>query len=146
LSCPGPGVEPTDDAWDSFRKTLENLRDTLLGQAITHRISQTNWRPDVLHLSLCVPHCLLSEHASGRSEVLTVSGREPESMQNDLRIPKSWDTVMRRELVELYFDGMDIELLGWHFKMRPLETYRELIGLLFEVAELGGEPFCSSVS
>jgi hypothetical protein len=39
---PASGVEPTDDAWDAFRKTLENLHYTLLGQAITHRISQTN--------------------------------------------------------------------------------------------------------
>ena len=47
---------------------------------------------------------------------------------------------MRRELVELYFDGMDIELLGWHFEMKPFEIYRELIALLFGVAELRENP------
>ena len=47
---------------------------------------------------------------------------------------------MRRELVERYFDGMDIELLGWHFEMKPFEIYRELIALLFGVAELRENP------
>ena len=36
------GVEPKDDAWEAFRKTLANLRYPLLGEAIAHRIGQTN--------------------------------------------------------------------------------------------------------
>jgi hypothetical protein len=36
------GVEPKDDAWEAFRKTLANLRYPLLGQAIAYRIGQTN--------------------------------------------------------------------------------------------------------
>ena len=43
---------------------------------------------------------------------------------------------MRRELVELYFDGMDIEMLGWHFEMKAFEVYRELISLLLGVTHL----------
>ena len=47
---------------------------------------------------------------------------------------------MRRELVELYFDGMDIEMLGWHFEMKAFEVYRELILLLLGVAYLEEDP------
>ena len=47
---------------------------------------------------------------------------------------------MHRELVELYFDGMDIEMLGWHFQKKTQEIYAELITLLFGVAELQENP------
>ena len=47
---------------------------------------------------------------------------------------------MRRELVELYFDGMDIEMLGWHFEMKAFEVYRELISLLLGVTHLEEDP------
>ena len=47
---------------------------------------------------------------------------------------------MHRELVELYFDGMDIEMLGWHFQKKTQEIYAELIALLFGVAELQENP------
>jgi len=47
---------------------------------------------------------------------------------------------MRRELVELYFDGMDVEMLGWHFQMKTFEVYRELISLLFGVTHLEEDP------
>lgn len=52
----------------------------------------------------------------------------------------SWDRAMRRELVELYFDGMDIEMLGWHFQKKVREIYGELIALLFGVTELQENP------
>ena len=38
---------------------------------------------------------------------------------------------MQRELLGLYFDGMDIEMLGWHFEAKPHEVYQELSCLLF---------------
>ena len=47
---------------------------------------------------------------------------------------------MRRELVELYFDGMDVEMLGWHFEIKGFEIYRELISLLFGVTHLEEDP------
>ena len=47
---------------------------------------------------------------------------------------------MRRELVELYFDGMDIEMLGWHFEMKAFEIYRELISLLLGATHLEEDP------
>ena len=47
---------------------------------------------------------------------------------------------MRRELVELYFDGMDTEMLGWHFEMKAFEVYRELISLLLGVTHLEEDP------
>ncbi len=47
---------------------------------------------------------------------------------------------MRRELIELYFDGMDIEMLGWHFQKNTREIYAELIALLFGVSELQENP------
>lgn len=47
---------------------------------------------------------------------------------------------MRRELIELYFDGMDIEMLGWHFQKKAREIYAELIALLFGVTELKENP------
>ena len=47
---------------------------------------------------------------------------------------------MHRELVELYFDGMDIEMLGWHFQKKAQEIYAELIALLFGVTELQENP------
>ena len=52
----------------------------------------------------------------------------------------SWDRAMHRELVELYFDGMDIEMLGWHFQKKAQEIYAELIALLFGVTELQENP------
>lgn len=52
----------------------------------------------------------------------------------------SWDRAMHRELVELYFDGMDVEMLGWHFQKKAQEIYAELIALLFGVTELQENP------
>ena len=54
--------------------------------------------------------------------------------------PGAWDRAMHRELVELYFDGMDVEMLGWHFQKKAQEIYAELITLLFGVTELQENP------
>ena len=54
--------------------------------------------------------------------------------------PGAWDRAMHRELVELYFDGMDVEMLGWHFQKKTQEIYAELIALLFGVTELQENP------
>ena len=54
--------------------------------------------------------------------------------------PGAWDRAMHRELVELYFDGMDVEMLGWHFEMKAFEVYRELISLLLGVTHLEEDP------
>jgi hypothetical protein len=54
--------------------------------------------------------------------------------------PGAWDRAMHRELVELYFDGMDVEMLGWHFQKKTQEIYAELITLLFGVTELQENP------
>ena len=54
--------------------------------------------------------------------------------------PGAWDRAMHRELVELYFDGMDVEMLGWHFQKKAQEIYAELIALLFGVTELQENP------
>jgi hypothetical protein len=69
-----------------------------------------------------------------------MSRRKPELQRNGLRIPKFWDKAMRREVVELYFDGMDIEMLGWHFQKKAQEIYAQLIALLFGVTELQENP------
>ena len=69
-----------------------------------------------------------------------MSTKTKEPTGNDIRAPKFWDKAMRRELVELYFDGMDIEMLGWHFEMKASAIYRELISLLMGVMELDGDP------
>ena len=69
-----------------------------------------------------------------------MSRRAGQPTSDDIRIPKFWDKAMRRELVELYFDGMDIEMLGWHFEMKAFEIYRELISLLFGVRHLEEDP------
>jgi len=47
---------------------------------------------------------------------------------------------MQRELVELYFGGMDIEMLGWHFEMKGIEIYRGLSSLLLGTEELDEDP------
>ena len=47
---------------------------------------------------------------------------------------------MQRELLELYFDGMDVEMLGWYFDMKVFEIYRELISLLLDVTRLEEDP------
>ncbi len=69
-----------------------------------------------------------------------MSRRRDQPTADDIRIPTFWDTALRRELVELYFDGMDIEMLGWHFDMKAIEIYRELISLLLGVKELDEDP------
>jgi len=69
-----------------------------------------------------------------------MSRRRDQPTADDIRIPTFWDTALRRELVELYFDGMDIEMLGWHFDMKAFEIYRELISLLLGVKELDEDP------
>jgi len=69
-----------------------------------------------------------------------MSRRRDQPTADDIRIPTFWDTALRRELVELYFDGMDIEMLGWHFDMKAFEIYRELIALLLGVKELEEDP------
>ncbi|MDA8901138.1 hypothetical protein N9I88_01375 [Pontimonas sp.] len=69
-----------------------------------------------------------------------MSRRREQPTSDDIRIPKFWDKAMRRELVELYFDGMDIEMLGWHFEMKAFEVYRELISLLLGVTHLEEDP------
>ena len=43
---------------------------------------------------------------------------------------------MQRELLGLYFDGMDIEMLGWHFGAKAHEVYQELSSLLFGISGL----------
>jgi len=69
-----------------------------------------------------------------------MSRRRDQPTADDIRIPTFWDKALRRELVELYFDGMDIEMLGWHFDMKAFEIYRELISLLLGVKELEEDP------
>jgi len=69
-----------------------------------------------------------------------MSRRRDQPAADDIRIPTFWDTALRRELVELYFDGMDIEMLGWHFDMKAIEIYRELISLLLGVTRLEEDP------
>ena len=69
-----------------------------------------------------------------------MSRRRDQPTADDIRIPTFWDKALRRELVELYFDGMDIEMLGWHFDMKAFEIYRELIALLLGVKELDEDP------
>ena len=69
-----------------------------------------------------------------------MSRRRNQPTADDIRIPKFWDKALRRELVELYFDGMDIEMLGWHFDRKAFEIYRELISLLLGVKELEEDP------
>ncbi len=69
-----------------------------------------------------------------------MSRRRDQPAADDIRIPTFWDTALRRELVELYFDGMDIEMLGWHFDMKAIEIYRELISLLLGVKRLEEDP------
>jgi hypothetical protein len=69
-----------------------------------------------------------------------MSRRRDQPTADDIRIPTFWDKALRRELVELYFDGMDIEMLGWHFDMKAFEIYRELIALLLGVKELEEDP------
>jgi hypothetical protein len=65
---------------------------------------------------------------------------EPGAIREGRRPLDAWDRAMHRELVELYFDGMDIEMLGWHFQKKAQEIYAELIALLFGVAELQENP------
>jgi hypothetical protein len=69
-----------------------------------------------------------------------MSRRRDQPTADGIRIPTFWDTALRRELVELYFDGMDIEPLGWHFDTKAFEIYRELISLLLGVKELDEDP------
>ena len=69
-----------------------------------------------------------------------MSSRREQPASRGLRIFESWDKAMRRELVELYFDGMDIEMLGWHFELNVFEVYRELISLLLGVTHLEEDP------
>ena len=69
-----------------------------------------------------------------------MSRRRDQPTADDIRIPTFWDKALRRELVELYFDGMDIEMLGWHFDMKVFEIYRELISLLLGVTRLEEDP------
>ena len=66
--------------------------------------------------------------------------RKPEATCEGTRPLDAWDPAMHRELVELYFDGMDIEMLGWHFQKKAQEIYAELIALLFGVTELQENP------
>ena len=47
---------------------------------------------------------------------------------------------MQRELLELYFDGMDIEMLGCHFSETPVQIYKELSSLLFGVSRMHEDP------
>jgi len=47
---------------------------------------------------------------------------------------------MRRELLGLYFDGMDIEMLGWHFNFKPLDIYLELCSMLFGISGMQEDP------
>ena len=63
-----------------------------------------------------------------------------EATSEDVRFPKFWDNAMRRELLELYFSGMDSEMLGWHFEIKVFEVYRELISLLLGVTHLKEDP------
>jgi hypothetical protein len=77
---------------------------------------------------------------SGGFWLLTMSRGKEQPTSDDIRIPKFWDKAMRRELVELYFDGMDIEMLGWHFEMKAFEVYRELISLLLGGTDLEEDP------
>lgn len=60
--------------------------------------------------------------------------------RHDIAISSYWDNAMRRELIELYFDGMDIEMLGWHFEVKTFEIFRELISLFFGVTALKDDP------
>jgi len=69
-----------------------------------------------------------------------VSYTASDSYQQRSYHPYSWDKATRRELVELYFDGMDVEMLGWHFEMKAFEVYRELISLLLGVKHLNEDP------
>ncbi len=66
--------------------------------------------------------------------------REVETTHEGTNPLGSWDRAMRRELIELYFDGMDIEMLGRHFQKKAREIYAELIALLFGVTELKENP------
>ena len=66
--------------------------------------------------------------------------RKPEATCEGMNPPGAWDRAMHRELVELYFDGMDVEMLGWHFQKKTQEIYAELIALLFGVTELQENP------
>jgi hypothetical protein len=66
--------------------------------------------------------------------------REVETTYEGTNPPGSWDRAMHRELVELYLDGMDIEMLGWHFQKKAREIYAELIALLLGVTELKENP------
>ena len=49
--------------------------------------------------------------------------------------PNDWDRAVRRELAKLYFDGMDVDLLGSHSQKNIQAIYAELIALLFGATE-----------
>jgi len=42
-----------------------------------------------------------------------------------------WSQAEKRELLELYLEGMDIEMLSWHFGRKAFQIYAELMDLLF---------------
>lgn len=60
---------------------------------------------------------------------------EPGAIREGMSPPGAWERAMHRELVELYVDGMDIEMLGSHFQKKTQEIYAELIALLFGVTD-----------
>lgn len=62
------------------------------------------------------------------------------SSRNGLTVPYFWDNEKRRELVALYLDGMDVEMLAAHLELRELEVLKELVSLLLGVKRLEVDP------
>lgn len=59
---------------------------------------------------------------------------------SEIQIPRLWNISAKRELLELYFDGMDAEMLGWHFGVKPHEVYIALCSLLFGLSQMHEDP------
>ena len=63
-------------------------------------------------------------------------GRNEDRIGLGEHLPRQeWATADKRELLELYLDGMDIEMLSWHFSRKAFEIYAELTSLLFGVSD-----------
>ena len=60
--------------------------------------------------------------------------------RNGLTVPYVWDNMKRRELVALYLDGMDVEMLASLLELSAREVFRELVSLLLGVKRLEVDP------
>lgn len=51
----------------------------------------------------------------------------------EISIPTPWSVATEKELLELYLDGMDLDLLSSHFQLKQREIVRKLSELFFNI-------------